>query len=334
MTRLLAAACVLAVVSACGGGGSPEGEPTVAAHVGTSAAASPSPCSLLAAEDVSAVLGPLAGPPYRAFGVEPNAGGDVCRYEGADLRSVVVGVSRESGAEEISALNTVSTIVADGGLGELRLIDGSTLTGEWDEARVVGCCELNALRGDQLVKIDYTGARLDPTAAAALANAAIRRLDQPLSVDDAANAAAALAREAAKPRIRSVCKLLTRADAEAVAQTHLAAEPTGDESSCTYSVKLGATDSTFDVTLHVKWRDGFREMATIANVVDRTISLIGLPGGDNATTEGSGTWDEFSRNIIGVSAVKRDVMVSVESGPFQQDLVQAFVTKAIENVDN
>jgi len=61
------------------------------------AAASPAavsqhdPCSFLTAGEVERVLGPLAGPPYRA-GAEatPQDSGDDCRYEALDRRSIRV----------------------------------------------------------------------------------------------------------------------------------------------------------------------------------------------------------------------------------------------------
>ena len=54
--------------------------------------------------------------------------------------------------------------------------------------------------------------------------------------------------------------------------------------------------------------------------------------GQTASSGDKGAWDEFSSSIIGVAAVKNDVMVSVESGPLNQDTARAFVERAVLNL--
>lgn len=302
-------------------GGEPPPDATTTQAVVDDAAG---PCALLTPEDVAAVIGPLAGAPYRARGTTPDAGGDLCRFENAELRSLVVGVTWEGGADELRILGMVSGIVNTGDLGELRLIDGTALAGEWDEARVVGCCELKALRGDQLVRVDVAGTEASLEDAAKLADAAIRRLDTPLAHDDRAAVAAAVARESERPRIRAVCELVSRADAEELAGRALTEEPVGDETSCAYR------GDALDLTVNVQWRDGFRDLQVIAATIGATTSFIGLPA-DGGEPE-QGPWDEFSSSIAGVMAVQRDVLVSVETGPFAQEMPKAFVARAIENL--
>ena len=79
----------------------------------------------------------------------------------------------------------------------------------------------------------------------------------------------------------------------------------------------------------VVWQNGFSEMRTTRTAVGNASSMIG--GGRLQKPTGAdqniGPWDEFSKSIIGVSAVKNDVMVSVEGGPIRQDIQQAFVEK-------
>src|SRR5664279_719293 len=41
------------------------------------------PCRLLTAGEVEAIVGPLAGAPYRAAGARPTPRGEDCRYEAA-----------------------------------------------------------------------------------------------------------------------------------------------------------------------------------------------------------------------------------------------------------
>jgi hypothetical protein len=310
------------------------GEPTPPAQAEAPApapaAVTRSPCSLLAAEEVAAVIGPLAGPAYRAYGTTPNPAGDRCRFDATDLRSVVITVEWQGGAQTIAMMNTVSGIVAEGGLAQLKLIDGTTLAGEWDEARVTGCCEFAALRGDQMVTVNVAGTGASIADAASLANGAIVRLDQPLLVDDGVAVAAALDREGGRPQPRSVCKLVPRSEADALGAAGLLAEPTGDGTSCTYQVPLDRDGSSLDVTLNVQWRDGFRELQMAQSVVGNAAAAIGLSA--DAPPGESGPWDAYASSVIGVMAVKRDVLVSVESGPFGQDLATKFIAKAIENL--
>ncbi len=73
-------------------------------------------------------------------------------------------------------------------------------------------------------------------------------------------------------------------------------------------------------------------MRTIQSVVGNTSAMIGLGKPSNAAKPEAGPWDELGQSIIGVMAVKSDVMVSIESGPFKADTSRSFVKKAIENL--
>jgi hypothetical protein len=316
----------------------PPGSPPI-----TAAADASGPCSLLTAEEVSAVIGPLAGAPYRAGGMPPALDGDMCRYETETLRSLVVNVVWVDGARNIGMMNTMQGAIKDSEAGELKLVNGTTLTGEWDEARLMGCCEFNALRGDQLVSVDFAGTNADMTQVVSLANAAILRLEKPLVVDDAAAVAAAQSRESARPRVRSVCELVTRADAEALTEKTLVAEPAGNEDHCLYQIPLDMQGSTLDLDLKVQWRNGFREMAVMqaafAQGTDLVIQAAFGESMDIAELENPpseqepGPWDVYAQSIVGPAAVKSDVLVHVESGPYMQDVASAFVATAIENLN-
>ena len=52
---------------------------------------------------------------------------------------------------------TVQSLAGQQKKGVLKLGDGSELTGEWDEAKVVNCCTFIAMRGDQLVTVTSPG---------------------------------------------------------------------------------------------------------------------------------------------------------------------------------
>jgi hypothetical protein len=303
-------------------------KPAVAAQA---ARAGNSPCSLLTVEEVAAVIGPLAGPPYRGQAGVPQPASDSCRYETPDLRSIVVEVAWKGGAEELRIMGLVQAMVKESVAGQLKLIDGTTLTGGWTDARTTGCCAFHALRDDQLVTIDVGGSRATIVQAASLADAALKRIGQPLKIDDAAGIEAARARADQRPVPRSVCALLPRAEVEAIAKAALPAEPTGNQQSCTYSLPMYGPGSEFQVTLAVDWRDGFHEMRATQAVIGSATSAMGMGKADNAADTG-GAGGEVAQSIIGVLGVRRDVLISVESGPFRQDLIRALVVKALANL--
>lgn len=134
-------------------------------------------CSLLGQDEVELVLGPLAVAPYARGDAGPEPGGSDCGYRTADGRELVVsGSTGDAGAR-------------------LQEIDGGPVPveGTWDEAGLIGCCRLSAVRGEALVTIDATAAKLDLSRVAALMSRALGRLETPLTVDADAGAVAALA---------------------------------------------------------------------------------------------------------------------------------------------
>ena len=289
-------------------------------------------CGLLTVAEVEAVLGPLAGPPFQAVGTRPRPNGEECRYETAGFRAISVKVLWTGGAQMIGMMGAMQGMVKKAGLGELKLMDGTTVTGEWDEARVSQCCEFNALRGDQLVTVNIAGSRATLQQAARLADAAVKRLDQPFAIGGEDGIKAAQERFLLRPKRRSVCDLLTRADAEAITRIALSAPPRGDEESCSYTWPLDAARSSYTIKLEVTWLDGFETMRTTQSIVGNTSAMIGLGKPSSSAKPEAGPWDEFAQSIIGVMAAKNDVLVSVESGPFEADTSRSFVKKTIENL--
>lgn len=289
------------------------------------------PCSLLTAAEVEAVLGPLVGPPFQAVGARPRPSKEECRYETAGFRAISVKVLWTGGAQMIGMMGAMQDVVKKAGLAELKLTDGSTVAGAWDEARVSQCCEFNALHGDQLVTVNVAGSHATLQQAARLADAAVKRLDGPLAVAGEDGIKAAQDHFLLRPKRRSVCDLLTRADAEAITRVALSAPPKGNEESCSYTWPLDAASSSYTIKLEVTWLDGFEAMRTTQSIVGNTSATIGL-GKPSGGKLDAGLWDEFSQSIIGVMAAKDDVLVSVESGPFKADTSRSFVSKAIENL--
>jgi len=290
------------------------------------------PCRLLTPKEVEGVLGPLAGPPYRAAGTTADPKGVDCRYQTAEGRSIRVNVTWEGGAQFIGMMGAMGDMVNKAGLGELKLSERSAVTGEWDKAHVSQCCEFNALRGDRLVTVDVSGSHATIEQAAALAATAVKRLDQPLDLDGADGIKAARERATQQPKRRSVCELLPQADAEAITGVPLLAAPRGDDEACTYAWPMNG--SPYSVKLMVQWTDGFSAFRSVSSMTGQASSMLGLGKVADAASVGQADapWDEFSQSIIGVMAVRRDVLASVESGPFRQDMSKAFVAKALANL--
>ena len=308
--------------------------PLLLAAYGEAAGAANDPCRLLAASEVEAVVGPLAGPPYRAAGATPALNGEDCRYEVAGGRSIRVNVTWDGGAQLIGMMGAMASGLNKAGLSELKISGGSTVAGAWDKAHVSQCCEFNALLGDRLVTVDVAGSHATIAQAASLAGIAVKRLDHPLDLDGAGGIKSAQARAAQRPKRRAICVLLSRADAEAIVGTALLAPPKGDDEACTYEWPLDASGSPYSMKLMVQWTDGFHEMRQMSAIMGQASAMIGLGSGSGQGTPKAedGPWDEFSQSIVGVMAVKSDVLLSIESGPFKQDVAKALVRKAIVNL--
>ena len=130
----------------------------------------------------------------------PAANGDVCRYEGANYHFIQLEIEWEGGAETMKMYGTVQSLADQKMKGVLKLGDGSELTGEWDEAKVSNCCRFLAMRGDQLVTVDIAGSNAMLEQAAAIADAELKRIEKPLTVDGAAGVTAAIAATRRVPR--------------------------------------------------------------------------------------------------------------------------------------
>jgi hypothetical protein len=303
------------------------------AVAGPANAANPSACGLLEPSEVEAVVGPLAGAPFRSTNGFPDATGDECRYETKELRAVTLRVEWSDGALTYGVVSSTQDAVANAGLkGVLKLSDGTKLTGAWDQARVFMCCEVHTLTGKRHLVVDISGSRATIAQAAKLADAANKRLAKPLTPDDAAALAAATTRNNARPKARSVCELLTRADAEAIAGTALSSAPKGDNNSCTYSWKQ-ADGTENDLKLAVTWRGGFGEYRLAQSAIGKSLEDFASQGVDlKMKQKATGLFDEESSSIIGEMAVKKDVMLTVETGAYSTDTSKAFMAKAAEKL--
>jgi hypothetical protein len=300
------------------------------ATVAVAAPATPSPCSLLSADDVAAVIGPLAVPPFPSDGYDPVADGDRCRYVAKDLRSILVAVQWKGGADDMRAIAWAQRLVQEAGSAKtLMLLSGVAMAGEWDEARLVGDNELDALRGDQLVAIDFAASRGTIGQIAKLADTAILNLDKPMAVNDAAGITEARARTGDLPKERPVCDLVTADDIKAITGKEPAQAPTVDSENCTFhwTSESGLEN---EITLQVQWRDGFRKFGreqAETSVAGGNLGDVAAAGGEKAATA-HGPWDAMAETFVGVMAVKRDVWLNIETGGVDNDTATAFIRAA------
>lgn len=225
------------------------------------------PCSLLQSAQVAAALGvPLGTPPYRASNGNPVADGTDCIYQTATFQTVTLSVTYEGGQAEYHVGDFVSGIMKRAGAGVLSdkarqaLVseDGSQISGEWDEAKLtpLNCCHFEALRADQLISIDFTGSTLALKAAAALVDAAFKRIDKPLSLDGAANVAAATTFLKGRPRPMEPCSVLSAAEIAVILGTLASAPQAQGDGSCSYELPRQPGYPPRIYELQFSWHDG------------------------------------------------------------------------------
>jgi hypothetical protein len=327
------------------------------------------PCSLLEARDVEAALGgPLAGPPYRYSkkGTEgPDADGDACRYETAGFHAMDVEVEWTGGAQTMKMYGTVQNMVDQKMKGVLKLANGSELTGEWDEARVVNCCIFVAMRGDQLVSVDIAGTTATLEQAGQIADAALRRIEKPLTVDSAKGVAEAIARDATRPKTQDPCSLVSRAEAAIALESPLEKDPLAEGSKCTYTYSgslpgYKGRPIPRTITLDINWRYGYanyRQHSAIVASVGKMFAIddkagvkqFGKPGAltevDAKATAGNvskpaapdplliGPWEAANMSMLEFSAVKKDVRIMADArGAYKQEHARNLVAAAMSKL--
>jgi hypothetical protein len=271
------------------------------------------PCSLLEPKEVEDVLGaPLASPPFLA------EYSDGCAYRDGNFHNIVIQPYWD-GAAAFRMFGAMQTLVDGHAKGLLKLVDGTEIAGEWDEARVIGCCTFMALRGDQAVSVDVTGTTtVAIPQAAKLADAALKRLDHPLPIDGGTGVKPAKEYAAAhRPKRVEACALLTRPEAEALIGP-LTGDPKSQGDSCHY-LRAG-TFSEEDV-LSVDWEGGLRSLR------ENSALWAGFDTAANPAWEASGIG-----NFPGYCAVKRDVLVCLHTMAVKQEQALVVLAKAMSKI--
>ena len=332
------AALMVLVTGACSKkDGDAESGDTATASESSESSSGMDPCALLEVAEVEGVMGKLAGPPYRRGQDGPEVGGMACRYDTADGRSIKLGAMSEGAGAIMKFIAMPAGMAQDAGLkGKLPIPEGATFGGDWDEARIVGCCVLNAMLGDAMVDLDFTASKLEMKQAATLVNMALGRLSKPVHVNGDAGVAAASQRMAQRPKERPACQLVTRAEAEAVLGP-LTAEPAGDGNECEYRFTLKGDNGQAVprlVQIKVRWDGGFAQLRDEVSMTGKILSgLTGMQA--KSPTEmpapPAGPWDEAA-STTDFMAVKQDVLIRSDLRLAPKAQIQSLVAKAVEKL--
>ena len=351
--RLACAGFSALTLAACGHGGS-KSNTASAATTSSSRAESfvtKDACSLLDPKEVEAALGaPLATPPFLSRDGVPERDGSACEYKDANLHSITIDVGWDGGAMAFKMSGAFPSMVNQtAAKGLVHLSDGAEVAGEWDEARVVSCCSFVALRGDQMVTIDVGSSKAPMSAGAKLADSALKRLDHVLAISGSPNVKPAVEFETAhRPRRTDPCALVSRAEAEALIGK-LEGEPQSIgpedvEAKCVYQhVIEGGFGPTY--VLKVRWTRGFSEFrlnneiaASFAKGFTRNAPLSrdgkdaiesSVTGDDLAANP---AWEMAHYSVMGLSAVKKDVLISIEPQGGRPDDAVKLMEKAMSKL--
>ena len=327
------------------------------------------PCTVLEPKEVEAVLGaPLAAPPYRSANgtVDPTPTGDSCIYETAKFRYISLQVAFTGGAQIYSMSGMVKNLMKSGGNAQIsnnvkknfKLDDGTEMSGEWDEASLVpmNCCIFQALRGDQLITLDFTASPATLRQAATLVDSAYKRIDHPLKIDGGGGVTAAKALDKTRPKPVAVCSLLTRAEVEAILGPLKADPSAAGQSGCEYDLPTAEGYPVAQVQVQIDWRGGYSGWRSDHHVGSLGMGAVNQTGTDflnGHQLPGMSTGSEDAKaaageakpaaggdpaeaigasGMFGYTAVKRDVQVKVNGqsvDPAKQKALLAAVVQKI-----
>jgi hypothetical protein len=320
------------------------------------------PCALLTRAEAEQVLGALRHDPYRVGpSGDPASDGAACRYETPVGRHLVMDVTFDGAQLGMRAINLGVQIASPVfGNDSAQL---ASLKGHWDELHLIPG-HLMVRKGDAMVDIGYQGSGTGIGGAAKLADQALARVGAPLPYDGGA-----AARSAPGPLIpqRDPCSLVSRAEIEAIIGK-LARDPQSapDSSSCTFTLAARRGLGGQTVLLSVQWRDGFAGLEGArytASLVQRQVGGTppSVPAGDTqfgkfmqqvqgvmraqgigtqmsdgglkTDTAVAGPWDEAALlSGLEFSAVKQDVMLSVDLRTIPYDQARALIAKEVQHL--
>ena len=122
------------------------------------------PCALLTREEVAAAIGPLTGDPVQPVEQAADTAESRCVWRSAEEHALVLAASGEGGMERLGAIEPYET---------------PAIEGDWDEARLQGCCLLHAVGDDVLLSLDFSAAPMALAQAGQLMDLALARRHEP-----------------------------------------------------------------------------------------------------------------------------------------------------------
>ena len=294
------------------------------------------PCRLLEPKEVEAVLGaPLAFAPYRGgqpigdSAAMPQEDGNACWYFTADNKNLTVQAYWTDAGAINAGIGGHLARAESATKGMLKLQDGTELVGDWDEARIRGCCNFMAMQGDSQVEIDFGGS-LSTTAeqASGLANKALPRLEKPLAISGLSGQKDGLKRLLALYTSDDPCALWSAADIAKLLGPQKS-EPERSDNNCTitYTGKDGRSHLfVANVTLRNGYRNYRGENASFEGFA-KSINAEGAEQGValRASKGVEGPWEAASDGAIQFNTVKGDAQISVRHGGMSDDNLRAFI---------
>lgn len=301
------------------------------------------PCSLIEPKEAEAVLGaPLGTPPYRASNGTPQADGSDCVYQTANFHQIVLTVEFKDGAQSYQITGFAKKLLGgaptDSAKKAFTMDDGTELAGEWDEAQLtaMNCCIFNALRGDQMITIDFTATAATLPQAASLVDAAYKRIDKPLKLDGAANVAAASTFLKTRPKPIAPCSVLSQSEVEAIVGPLISAPVANGSRSCEYHVPPQGTIAPIYEVNYI-WQGGYADVRGMAH----TARIAGMAMG-GAATKADGQlfapgaagdpWESAGLVYNDFVAIKKDVEIKIDFRLLDEAKVKALVAAAMRKI--
>ena len=316
---------------------------TAAADLAAGAPNPHDPCGLITQAEAEAFLGaPLAGPPYLSGNPigdraeVPDADGSVCWYSTADNRNFTVTAEWKQGGTISAGVAAHADKAEAATKGLLKLKNGTELTGDWDEARLNGCCSFSALQGDSLVEIDFGGSMATTEQAAALADKALARLAAPLSIDGRAGVAAAQKRLDARYASDDPCALWSADDiANLLGTPNGQPERSGNECTWNYRSKQGR-GAMFVATVNPL--NGYRlfrtQNATFAGFAQGINAMSAAEGVQLRASHGvEGPWEAAVNGPIQFNSVRKDASIALRQSGMSEDDIRALLGHAYDRIE-
>lgn len=243
------------------------------------------PCRLVSRAEAERILGPLRHDAFRVSGGGnrvPNPTGKACFFEAKNGRRVIMDVDWTDGKQSMKIVGMMGSLVeqvisTDSG-------QADTLDAHWDELRMLPGNNIYARKGDQMVSLDYNGARIGLIGAAKFANIA---LDRMASGHLLAYDGAAAGRTAPGPIVTpgDPCGLIARPDFERIVGPLARAPepgPHGDE--CTYTLAQSRGLAGDKVKLEISWKDGFAAIDQAGSSVRNVVAHVAPPMAQGTNT--------------------------------------------------